>query len=641
MTGSGSLISRLLGFIPRRGVGLIGFIVLIALTFSLGYWLSGGNGTPSLQEAVSEGRDHAADEPTTWTCSMHPQIQLPTAGKCPICFMDLIPLESGGDESIDPNQLRLTPTAAKLAQIQTQPVRRAEAEAEVRLFGRLTYDERRLSYITAWAPGRLDKLHVDFTGATVKKGEPLVTMYSPELLATQEELIQASRAVSSTSDGGRLLTATARTTLEAAREKLRLYGLTDQQVAAIEKRDAAEDHLTIFSPASGIVIHKNALEGMYVTPGTRLFTIADLSTLWVIFDAYETDLPWLKVGQKVAFTTRSFPGEQFEAVITFIDPMLNTKTRTTGVRAEVDNSGGRLKPDMFTHGVVTAQLDAGGLVKATGGADNTEAPLLVPATAPLITGKRAVVYVELPHDDDRLFEGREVLLGPRAGDFYIVKDGLREGEMVVTNGAFKIDAELQIHAKPSMMSPEGGAPPPGHDHGGQGATPVSAARESKPVEVITISHQAVMTLTSTYDAYFRLQAALADDDLEAATKAADNVAAEINAVDMKLFEGNAHMLWMELSNDIAKHAVAAAAGMDIEEVRASFELVSNSIIELHNKFGHADERTFYLAFCPMAFGNKGAYWLQTDSIIDNPYFGASMLRCGEIRDETAAMKMGN
>ncbi|MCK4462019.1 MAG: efflux RND transporter periplasmic adaptor subunit, partial [candidate division Zixibacteria bacterium] len=189
MTGSGSLISKLLGFIPQGGLGLIGFIVLIALTFSLGYWLSADNGTPSLQEAISEGHDHAADESTTWTCSMHPQIQLPTAGKCPICFMDLIPLESGGDESIDPNQLRLTALAAKLARIQTQPVRRAVAEAEVRLFGRLTYDETRLSYITAWSPGRLDKLHIDFTGATVKKGEPLVLMYSPELLAVQEELI--------------------------------------------------------------------------------------------------------------------------------------------------------------------------------------------------------------------------------------------------------------------------------------------------------------------------------------------------------------------------------------------------------------------------------------------------------------------
>ncbi len=638
MTGSGSFIGRLLGFIPRRGVGLIGFIVLIALTFSLGYRLSGDNGTPSLQEPMPEGHDHAADEPTAWTCSMHPQIQLPTEGKCPICFMDLIPLESGGDESIDPNQLRLTATAAKLAQIQTQPVRRAEAEAEVRLFGRLTYDETRLSYITAWAPGRLDKLHIDFTGATVKKGEPLVTMYSPELFGVQEELIQALRAVSSTSDGGRLLKATAQTTLEAAREKLRLYGLTDQQVAAIEKRDAAEDHLTIFSPASGIVIHKNALEGMYVTPGTRLFTIADLSKLWVIFDAYETDLPWLKVGQTVAFTTRSFPGEQFEAVITFIDPMLSTKTRTTRVRAEVDNSGGRLKPDMFTHGVVTAQLDADGVVKATGSADETEAPLLVPATAPLITGKRAVVYVEIPHDDDRLFEGREVLLGPRAGDFYIVNDGLREGEIVVANGAFKIDAELQIHAKPSMMSPEGGAPPPDHDHSGPSATPVAAARQSKPVEAVAISHQAVMMLTGTYDAYFRFQAALADDDLEAAATAADDIAAEVNAVDMKLFEGDAHILWMELSNDIAKHAVAAAAGMDIEKVRASFELVSNSIINLHNMFGHADERTFYLAFCPMAFDNRGAHWLQTGSIINNPYFGAAMLRCGEIRDETTSVE---
>jgi Cu(I)/Ag(I) efflux system membrane fusion protein len=584
---------------------------------------------------MSEGHDHADESPAAWTCSMHPQIQLPTAGKCPICFMDLIPVSSDDDESLDPSQLRMTPAAAKLAQIQTAPVRRAAAAAEVRLYGRLAYDERRLSYITAWAPGRLDKLYVDFTGAAISKGDALVSLYSPELLATREELIQAAKAVSA--GGGRALTSTAQATLEAAREKLRLYGLTDSQVEALERGDDTEDHLTIYSPASGIVVDKNAVEGMYVAPGTRLFTIADLSKLWVIFDAYETDLPWLAVGQTLSFSTRSLPGESFEAVITFIDPTLNAKTRTIRVRAEVDNDRGRLKPDMFAQGVVTAQLDAEGGVSEVGSDAGANEQLLIPATAPLVTGKRAVVYVELPRNDDHLFEGRVVELGPRAGEFYIVKDGLREGEMVVVNGAFKIDAELQIRAKPSMMTPQGGNAPPEDGSVEDEAVAATDQRE----DPIIVSHAAVMTLAEIYEYYFRLQTGLAEDNLEKATTSADDLVAAVAGFDHSVFPAGAHWPLTDLTTEIARDGMAAASGVDIESVRASFELVSTAVIKLHDKFGHADDGIYYLTYCPMAFDNKGAYWLQTDSIINNPYFGEMMLRCGEIKARMDPVAVGN
>lgn len=639
MTHSSSQSNRWFGFIPRGGRALVTFVALIAAAFIFG-WLLSGTDEPSTSGASGEAaQDQAAKQPTVWTCSMHPQVQLPKAGKCPICFMDLIPLESGDDGSLDPSQLRMTPNAAQLARIQTVPVRRALAESEVRMYGVISYDETRLSYITAWVAGRVDGLYVDYTGAEVKKGAPLVSLYSPTLLSAQEELIQAARIVAKESTG-ELTRSTAMATLKATREKLRLFGLNIHQIDEIESSDVAEDHVTIYSPASGVVIHKNALEGMYVKPGTKLFTIADLTKLWVMFDAYETDLPWLALGQTVSFSSRAFPGEQFEAVITFIDPVLDTKARTARVRAEVDNRRGRLKPDMFAQGVVRSMLDIHGQVTTAENVASDELPLLIPATAPLITGKRAVVYVELSQDDGRLFEGRIIELGPRAGEFYIVREGLLEGERVVTNGAFKIDAELQIRAKPSMMSPDGGAPPPGHDHGDVGSQTVALTEEADK-EPLDLSNQAISALTSAYDAYFQFHQALAADDHEAATRAADNIVAEIKTVDMKLFEGDAHNLWMELSNDIAKQAVAAVAGMDIETVRASFEQVSNSMIALHRRFGHAGDRTFYLAFCPMAFDNKGAYWLQTDSIIANPYFGDMMLGCGEIQDKAAAVGTGN
>jgi len=568
---------------------------------------------------------------------MHPQIQLPKQGKCPICFMDLIPVETGDQGTVEPNQLRLTDNAALLARIRTEPVKRAFAETEVRMYGRLAYDETRMSYITAWVAGRLDKLHIDYTGAEVKQGEPMVSLYSPALLSAQEELIQAARVVAKESTG-ELTRSTAKATLKAAREKLRLYGLGADQIEQIESSDVPVDHITVYSPASGIVIRKDALEGMYVKPGTQLFTIVDLSKLWLILDAYETDLQWLTVGQTVTFTARSFPGEQFEAVITFIDPIIDSKARTARIRAEVDNSRGRLKPDMFTQSVVRSMLDSAGRVTTADGVASATAPLLIPATAPLVTGKRAVVYVELPQDDDRLFEGRIVLLGPRAGDYYIVKDGLSEGERVVVNGAFKIDAELQIRAKPSMMSPDDSTNEPDPSDVGSRLAAVADEADDEPLD---LSHEAVSALTPSYDAYFRFQEALAADDLEAAVTAVSGLIDALDAVDATLFKGAAGMPWAEHSSNVFRPAMAAAGGQDIETLRTSFEKVSYGMIDLHKRFGHAGDRTYYLAFCPMAFDNKGAHWLQTDSIINNPYFGDMMLRCGEIQDRMASTDAGN
>ncbi|MHC4501188.1 MAG: efflux RND transporter periplasmic adaptor subunit [Planctomycetota bacterium] len=503
--------------IPRGGPALIGIIIVAVMAFVLGALIFTGGSTPE-----SDGHDHSAgatSEPSVWTCSMHPQIQLPKQGKCPICFMDLIPLESGSGDEIDPNQLRMSETAKQLARIETTVARRAFAEREVRMVGKVAYDETSVGYITAWVPGRLDRLYADFTGITVKEGDHMVYMYSPDLLATQEELFQAKEAVSSLGkSSSKILKSTAEATLDATREKLRLYGLSDDQIAEIEKTQSVSDHLTINAPIGGVVVHKDAQEGMYVTTGTRIYTIANLSKLWVLFEAYESDLPWLRYGQKVQFTSRSFPGDSFDAIVSFIDPTVDPKTRTVGVRAIVNNEGMKLKPDMFVRAVVTSQIDANGdvidedlsgkwispmhpeIVKSGPGecdvcgmplvpaeslgyasrtVSDTDAPLLIPATAPLVTGKRAVVYIEIPNDEGPLFEGREVELGPRAGDFYVVKDGVEEGELVVTNGAFRIDSELQIQAKPSMMSPTGGSPPPGHDHGSTGKTMADAASGSQ------------------------------------------------------------------------------------------------------------------------------------------------------------------
>jgi len=475
----------------------IAAIILIA--FFVGYIVRGW--TVSSQLDI-EHTQAPHDKQQVWTCSMHPQIRQPKPGKCPICLMDLVPVESSGQAG--PREISFSEDALKLMEIQATPVERKFVEAQIRMVGKLSYDETRLKHITAWVPGRIDRLYVDFTGTQVIKGDHMVYLYSPELISAQAEFLQATKAVKKIKTGSsELIKRSTLATLEAAKEKLILLGLTQQQIEEIEASGVPADHMTIYAPIGGIVLSKHVNEGAYVQTGTKIYTIADLSQLWVQLDAYESDMMWVRYGQAVEFTTEAYPGEVFKGRITFISPTVDPKTRTIKLRVNVDNKEGKLKPHMFVRAVVRSKVAGSGMVmdvslagkwicpmhpsvvkENQGNCDicgmdlvtteslgyvkadlPSQAPLVIPATAPLITGKRAVVYVRRPDVDKPTFEGREVVLGPRAGDHYIVESGLVEGEIVVTNGNFKIDSALQIQAKPSMMNPEGEKAPMGsHDH---------------------------------------------------------------------------------------------------------------------------------------------------------------------------------
>jgi Cu(I)/Ag(I) efflux system membrane fusion protein len=482
--------------------GLSKNIVLMVLAFLAGFFVKSiFFHHPEDAERNDSSGQVVQETQTWWTCSMHPEVRLPKPGKCPKCPMQLIPVTSstGG---VGERQISFSEAAIKLMEIETAVVERKFVTAEVRIVGKVDYDETRVKNITAWVGGRIDRLYVDFTGITVGKGDHMVELYSPELISAQAELLQAVKAVRNIKEtSSELITGSISATLEAAREKLRLLGLTKEQIEEIEKTGRPVDHITIYAPMGGIVIHKNANEGMYVDTGTPIYTVADLSRLWVKLDAYESDLPWLRYGQEVEFTTEAYPGEVFKGQISFIEPVLNAKTRTVKLRVNVDNTDGKLKPEMFVRAVVRSRIAGGGKVMAAEMAGKwicpmhpavveteagkcsicgmdlvtteslgyvvdtpKEAPLVIPATVPLITGTRAVVYVQVPGAKKPIYKGREIVLGARAGDYYIVKSGLVEGEIVVSNGNFKIDSALQIQAKPSMMTPEGAVMPMKH-HG--------------------------------------------------------------------------------------------------------------------------------------------------------------------------------
>ncbi len=481
-----------------KKLNLLQLLIIVIAAFAVGYVLKGIISGTDKSDGTAQNQQQQ-----TWICSMHPQIRQPKPGKCPICFMDLVP-EVTGQGQMGPRQISFSEDALKLMEIQTTPVERKFVEAEIRMVGKVDYDETRVKHITAYVPGRIDRLYVDFTGTRVIKGDHMVYLYSPELISAQAEFLQTVKAAKNVQAGtSELIKRSTQATLEAAREKLILLGLTEQQVAEIEKTNELTDHITIYAPAEGIVLEKHVSEGMYIQTGTKIYTVADLSELWVKLDAYESDMMWVRYGQEVEFTTESLPGEVFKGQITFISPIVDAKSRTVKLRVNVPNPEGKLKPEMFVRAIVRSKVAGAGLVmdadiagkwicpmhpsvvKDTAGdcdicqmklvtteslgyvkADLPEqAPLVIPATAPLITGKRAVVYVQVSDANQPVFEGREVVLGPRAGDYYLVKEGLAEGEIVVTKGNFKIDSALQIQAKPSMMSPEGGTTPMGHHHG--------------------------------------------------------------------------------------------------------------------------------------------------------------------------------
>lgn len=646
-------------FIWKHTAALIAVILIIA-ALVIGYRL--GRPAPEPTDETTTVQPASSGQPQMYTCSMHPSVRLPDPdAKCPICFMDLIPVTADGGEG---NELRISMSeaAVKLSQIETAPVGRFFPTADVRLFGKITYDETSVARITAYFPGRLDRLFVNYVGVPVARGDHLAEMYSPQLLATFEEVRQARVALDESTTTSEIVRTSTRQTLEAARGKLRLFGLTDAQIANAEAGEATGDRLTVYSPISGIVTQLAAREGDYVETGSPIATVADLSRLWLDMEAYESQLPLLRWGQRVTFTVEAHPGEVFEGRIAFIEPMVDERTRTAAVRVVVENTDRRLKLGMFVSAVVRTRIAEDGAVVndelagrwvgpmhptvvkdgpgqcdicgmdlvpaeslgVVGDPSSVVEPLVIPRSAVLFTGTRSVVYVEVPESEKPTYEGRAVVLGPRAGDFYIVRKGLSRGERVVVNGAFRIDSAMQIAAKPSMMTPAGGGG--GDPHAGHGGM-AGGAMPDMP-ERVSVPDSFVFALKPVYAAYLDAQVALAADDLGGFSQAAADLRTALGFVEEAGLVGEPLGVWRRAAAKLRLEAGIT----DIERARALFEGMSEAVISLQRRFGHRGSEVWYIAHCPMAFDNKGADWLQRGEQINNPYFGASMLRCGEIRE---------
>lgn len=553
-------------------------------------------------------RDAAA--PSGYVCPMFCVPPLPEPGKCPVCGMEMMPVydESAATAGAE-RRLVLSEEARALAAIVTAPVQRRSGARELRFVGVIEPDETRLARVSAYLGGRLERLHVRFTGVEVQRGAPLAGLYSPELLTARAELRQAKQSAArlsgSTSTGVREAGESA---VHAARERLRLWGLSEAQIRGLEAGDADTTIITISSPISGTVLERHVQEGDYVGTGDMIFSVADLSTVWIQIKAYESDLPWIRLNQPVHFTAEAWPGETFHGRVSFIAPVLDSATRTVNVRVETPNADGRLKPGMY----VRARME---IPIAPEGAP---LPLTVPATAPLITGTRAVVYVEVPGQERPTYEGREIVLGPKAGDYYIVEAGLAENERVVVQGAFRLDSALQIRAKPSMMH-TADAPPAD-----------SAAAHEHVHAPATLDSDTVRALPPVLDAYVATQQALAADDPDVARKQFAELARAAEAARASLSDATpqACVHALQAVRDSAQRGRDAD---DIHAARREYETASKAAIELLELASDWVAPPVARVYCPMAFDDKGAAWLQRGEEVRNPYFGASMLQCGAIQ----------
>jgi len=606
---------------PPRGprVGKLAAVAgLVAAALVAGAFWGGGlhRGLDALWRSVSPSpaaeASAKADTGATrfYTCGMHPWVILPKPGNCPICGMELVPL----DASKFTGQVTIDPVVVQNIGVRTGKVSEGTLSRTIRTVGTVEYDERRVRDINTKVSGWIEKIHVDYLGAEVKKGEPLFELYSPDLYAAQKEYLVAYRNRSGgAADSAAGMVPGAGSLLDAARRRLLFYDITPDQIAALERSGEPAKAMVIRSPYAGVVTEKHGNEGMKVDPGMRVYRIADLSKVWVMATLYEYQLPYVQVGQKAVMSLPYIPGQTFEGKIVYIYPYLSEKSREVKVRIEFENPYGVLKPGMF------ANIDL----------ENTlpRKRVLVPREAIIDTGERQVAFVSL---GEGRFEPREVRMGVEAGDGKVeVLSGLKPGETVVTSGQFLIDSESKMREALAKMI-----------RGNQAADQKPAPEAAPPVAAaggsVELPDAASTALGRVLDAYLAIQETLAADGMKGIPGHARGIVADLDTATAVEIPGRSGF-WTRHSEagDAEAAATALAAAGDLEAARTHFADLSEALETLIETVGvpASYPRRVDRLHCPMFRKEQGgSEWLQTGEDVHNPYFGKAMLKCHSARN---------
>lgn len=625
--------------------------MIVALLLALGAmqwfgWLSSGSATSTTAIA---GDANAAE----YTCAMHPQIRQPNPGRCPICGMALEPVTQQGANKLDEYAVQIEPAHRRLANIETAAVQRQAIHQTISAVGAIAVDESRMATISAYVAGRIERLFADYTGVIVAQGDHLGVLYSPELYAAQVEYLQSRQALGEMGSGS--LPAVRRTQerlLENSRQKLVELGMTPRQIAELENSGEPQSRLTIYSPIGGTVIEKPAVEGKYVEVGEPIYRIADLSTVWLMLQLYPEDAARIRFGQIVEAEVQSLPGEGFQGRVAFVSPVVDERTRTTGVRVEMLNPDGKLRPGDYARAKIRVPLGDEGEVYDADLAGKWISPmhpqiireeagncpicgmalvptsrygfsdvplpqptaLVVPRSAVLMAGENSLVYVET---EPGRFEIRPVRLGPVLRNQVVLIDGVEEGEMVATSGNFLIDSQMQLAGKPSLIDPTRAIVRGKNEQQQEQPGPLELE-----VAVEPLPGEAGQRLEELYRAYFALQETLAKDrvpeakEVEALRTAAqallqrDDLPAELRE-------------WLPTIVDNSEHL----HHLELDDARQHFKPVSHAVVRLAARYrGSEADAPFVHFWCSMVKGGGGD-WLQATHPPANPYWGSEMLRC--------------
>ena len=553
---------------------VIYLIIAVLIGLFAGWLLFGTTSNSSSENKTSKEERHSLEEHSSeiWTCSMHPQVRQPEPGDCPICGMDLIPAESSAT-GLAPNEFKMTENAMALANIQTTVIgEMSSSNSSIELSGKIKANDDKAATQPAHFNGRVDQLYVTSVGETVRKGQAVAKIYSPELVAAQQELITAYRIKDAQPQ---LYT--------AVKNKFMNWMIPQSQLTEVLKTGIPKPSFTIYAQVSGVVTELMVNKGSHVMDGQPIFKVANLSTVWAEFDAYETTIQDIKEGQDISVVVKAIPNKTFNAKVSFIDPILNTSTRTVRVRATLNNKEDLLKPGMFVTGTIKLDTD-----------NNTQ--ITVPKSAVLWTGEQSLVYIKTTATSPT-FIMRNVTLGRTVNDNYEIQSGLKIGDEVVTNGTFTVDAAAQLQGKQSMMNPTTGSD-----------TMNQQLEDSSYLNDVMIK-------------YIVLKDALVNSDTKAAHQASNNLLKSIRNTEELKDVSALKALETTTQNFIKAETLA--------QQRSAFVGLSKNLIKISKGFS-SQNTTYYIQECPMANNNNGAQWLALEKGIKNPYFGEAMLDCGSV-----------
>lgn len=556
------------------------YIGILIFGLILGYLFFGSD-----SGEASGDHDHETSEAESmWTCSMHPQIMQPEPGDCPICGMDLIPAENSS-EALEANQFSLTDNAMKLANIQTTIVGKGSGlEGKVSLSGKIEINDDKKAVMPAHFNGRIEKLYVNTVGDRVNRGQIVASVYSPELVAAQQELITAAKLKNSQPQ-----------LYNAVRKKFNNWMISDAMLDEIVETGNVRTNWPVHSNVTGTITEIMVEEGSHIQDAMPILKVSNLGTVWAVFDAYEPQISNLEEGQTLDITVNALQNEKLSGKISFIDPILDTDSRTVEVRVILNNDSNELKPGMF----VEAEVDVEQAVKAE--------TLEVPKTAVMWTGERSLVYVKTSSTEP-VFEMREVVLGNSSGETYQVLSGLESGTEIVTNGTFTVDAAAQLQGKNSMMN------------GGTKANSVTGMK-------MELSAKFESQFEKSLDTYFDLKNALVASDEKKAASLASELREELENIE----SGTSDKMLTVHSEKILELLTAISKSTDLENQRDHFRILSEQIIAITRNFKNF-KNELYVQHCPMANSNQGADWLSQSKEVRNPYYGEAMLSCGEVTE---------